>query len=256
DPDSEPVIAQTIDLNGNFAEFGRVIRCVPESPEQPEMLLYTFAGLLGYLGLNSAGLAVGINMVLSSGWQPGVSPYLLVRHLLAQTSIAACLHELDRIRRSSSRSLVISDSRELVNVEMTAGDLRVRRGPRLFHTNHYLHPDLVAADRVNILSRNSSIRRLRQIEALVDERGADLSSTRPERPEASRERAETLFELLSDHSIWPVGICAHAEGQLRRSDTVGAVVMFPAQGRLLVRRGHPCVNQTREFTLSRPVSPG
>lgn len=49
-------VAQTIDLNSSFSEFGTVFHIAPWN-NAPEILMYSFAGLLGYMGMNSAGLA-------------------------------------------------------------------------------------------------------------------------------------------------------------------------------------------------------
>jgi hypothetical protein len=57
---------------------------------------------------------------------------------------------------------------------------------------------------------------------------------------------EDLFAVLSDHSLYPVGLCAHApDGE----ETVAAVVMEPAEGVLWVRKGHPCSAPSQRFAL-------
>ncbi len=126
------ITGQTIDLPGNIADLGCIFRIIPEQADKPEILMYGFAGLLGYAGLNNHGLSVNINMVVSGGWQPGVSPYLLVRHFLSLSSVKECLDEFKKIKLSSSRSFLITDTERLVNVECTANDYRTIEGAVLY----------------------------------------------------------------------------------------------------------------------------
>jgi hypothetical protein len=235
-PDGEAVLAQNIDLNCAMTPLGRVIRTSPADERVPRSLVYTFAGLLGFVGINEAGVAIGINFVLAGRWELGISPYLLVRHLLRFRSAAQCLAELNRLDRSSSRCLTICDSATLAMAELTGQESRIISGDRLCHTNHYLHPDLEPRDEMNIFTRNASRRRLRILSDLVDGLGGEAA------PEA-------LFALLSDHSMYPLGLCVHAEGDPERDSTVAAVVMRPRTGELFVRRGNPCEAETRRFSL-------
>ncbi len=232
----EVVTGQTIDLPGNMTHLGCVFRIIPENESSPGILMYGFVGLLGYLGMNTHGLSININMVMSDGWQPGVSPYLLVRHLLGLSSIEECISELKRIKISSSRSFLIGDGKKLINVECTPTEFRILEGPLLFHTNHFLHDELKEKDTIHFLFKNSSIKRLKLLQQLLPGELENLD-------------AERLFEIFADHSLYPVGICAHAEGNIRRSETVGAVVMEPAKGTFHVRKGHVCTGLTETFKL-------
>lgn len=236
------VTAQTIDLPGNLSELGYVFRVLPQHKEDPSILLYGFAGLLGYMGMNSFGVSVNINMVLSEDWQPGVPPYLLVRHLLTLRNVAECLQALDRITRASSRSFIITDPQQLVNIELTGKRSHTIAADCLLHTNHYLHPDLQTADAIHFLFKNSSIQRLNRLKALLSD---NLSEVSP----------EMLMEWMADHSLYPVGICAHSEGNIRRSETVAAVVMQPGLFTMHARKGTPCSAITQTFKLDKSRAP-
>ena len=235
-PINTRTIAQSIDLNSSFAEFGTVLQIAPWH-ESPEILMYSFAGLLGYMGMNSFGVGIAINMVSSDDWQLGVPPYLLVRHLLELPSVDACLVALNKIKRSSSRSLTICDDKRNVTVEMAANSLAVLEETELFHTNHYLSENMIPKDSINFLARNSSSQRLSRLRNLTEQL--------PKTPTTN-----DLFGLFADHENYPVGLCSHAEGDHRRTETVATVVMHPASGVMYVRRGLPCSAQEIEkFTL-------
>jgi isopenicillin-N N-acyltransferase like protein len=242
-----PVISQTVDVDSALGAFLVLLRVLPHKSDEPEQLILSFAGLLGYLGINSHGLGIGINLVISPRWGPGVPPYLLGRHLMRQPTVDSCLSEIGLVQRSSSRSLTLADQRRLVTVEMTRHEQRATDGPDLVcHTNHYLHPELVAADRMNVLSRNNSRRRLAHIHDDLTGRHEEIG-------------VGELFDAFVDHRMHPLGICAHAEGDPRRSETVCTVVSEPGKARLHVRPGLPCARadvQTFELRGARARQQG
>ncbi|WP_329203181.1 MULTISPECIES: C45 family peptidase [unclassified Streptomyces] len=220
-----PVLAQTVDLSGNLDTHITVLRT-------PRSLVLSFAGLLGYLGLNRAGLAVGLNLVLGGAWGPGVPPYLAIRHLLDHAgSVAEALELLADLPLASSRSLMLCDRERAVYVEHLDGELRVGQGSDPVHTNHFLHPDFAPADELNVFARNSSVRRLR---AATE----GLARIAPAAP------AQDHFALLARPPV-----CVPDRGDIRAERTVAAVVLFPHAGELHLRPGDPSQSETRTFTF-------
>jgi isopenicillin-N N-acyltransferase-like protein len=226
-----PVLAQTIDLNGNLEDQMVILRIAHRSSRR-RVLLLSFTGLLGYLGLNSDGLAIGLNLVLGGTWRPGVPPYLAIRHLLDSSSdIDSCLDWLSRVPLASSRSLLLCDANRSVTVEICDGKLSVRDGTTLVHTNHFLSEDFVAMDQMNPFSRNSSVRRLDACVAQLDRLGCDAGP-------------EDYMAVMSQEPI-----CVPDTGNIGREKTVGAVVLLPRDGTLHVRRGNPAMARTETFRL-------
>ena len=158
---SDPVLAQTVDLNGELDDQLTVLQVALDGQRRRSLVL-SFGGLLGYLGVNSDGLAVGLNLVLGGRWQPGVPPYLAIRHLLDSAgSVAEAISVLAELPLASSRSLTLCDLETSAYLEILDNQLRVVAGPELVHTNHFLHPDFIAADELNVFARNSSMLRLK-----------------------------------------------------------------------------------------------
>jgi isopenicillin-N N-acyltransferase like protein len=229
------LIGQTVDQDGLISDLGLVLRIDPAEPA-PSMLMFTFAGLLGYAGINSAGVAVAINLVTSETVSPGLSPYLLVREALACTSASAAVARVQRLTRASARALTIADRVQVVCCEFTPESFRSWPTSGFIRTNHFLHPEFGADERLNIFSLNGSRRRLAILEAGKASIGMDV---------------ERAFALFADHSLYPTGLCAHAEGDMRRPDTVAALVMKPNEGVLWACRGNPCSSIPRAFSLER-----
>ncbi|WP_411753626.1 C45 family autoproteolytic acyltransferase/hydolase [Serratia sp. (in: enterobacteria)] len=232
---TEPWLAQTVDLNGNLDDFIHVFSC--QSTRIPSLVL-SFAGLLGYLGINQAGLSVGLNMVLGGEWGPGIPPYLAIRHILDNcASVEHALEALIRLPLSSSRSFTLCDHQQVICVESMNNQWRIvsqgnaRQANRTtMHTNHFLHQDFQTDDALNIFARNSSVQRLSKAEAFLASGPHD---------------AEACFSLFS-----AAPVCVANNGDIRRERTVAAAIMLPKQGRLLLRPGNPAVNKTQTFSLS------
>jgi isopenicillin-N N-acyltransferase like protein len=229
-------IAQTIDLPGQLAEFALVLR---STLDRRTILQLTFIGLLGYVGMNDAGLLVGLNMVQGGEWRPGIPPYLLVRHLLELDTAEDCIEELRRLPRASSRCYTIVDENNAYQVETTPDQIVVREGSTLLHTNHYLCSEI--SDRSHVMYRRESRRRFehlgRQFECQQKPNSVDDTL------------AADFFSILSCHGDAP--ICIHGRDDARRSETVAAVVMQNAPRRMLARRGNPCNSRTQAFGFGR-----
>lgn len=227
-----PVLAQTVDLNGDLDDQIAVLD-VGLSGSSRRALVLSFGGLLGYLGLNSDGLAIGLNLVLGGQWRPGLPPYLAIRHLLDN---AGCVTDALRILRdlplASSRSLTLCDPANVACVEILGDELRLVETVQSAHTNHFLHPDFADFDALNVFARNSSVLRLKACEAGLA------------RFAESGGGVEEHFALLAQPPI-----CVVATGDIRRERTVAAVVLVPDRGELHIRPGDPSRSSTRAFRL-------
>jgi isopenicillin-N N-acyltransferase-like protein len=225
------VLGQTIDLNGDMTDLGNVYRISKNN--KPEILQYSFAGLLGYMGTNSLGLSVVINLVVSDDWKIGISPYLLVRKFLEFEFIEDCLEYIKNVPIASSRSFIISDKNRQINLEITPNSYRIIEEDYLSHTNHFLHKDFKEIDRLNFFSKNSSIKRKEIIDSYLKE-NHDFDS---------------IKNSFKDHSVFPVGICAHNNNRININETVAAVIMFPNKGEFYALKGKPCEKEYKLFNI-------
>ncbi|MTJ79625.1 MAG: peptidase C45 [Telmatospirillum sp.] len=219
-------LCQTIDLNGHMADELCVLEIAPDDCGR-RLWMVSFTGLLGYLGMNDRGLAIGINLVLAGDWEPGIPGYMTIRHLLEHAdNIDDCLALLADLPLASSRTFTICEPERAVMVEHIRGEIALLADAPLCHANHFLHPGFLERDELNPFARTSSLRRLQACRDRLDRLTADATD-------------EDLFEVLETPPI-----LVPADGDVRRECTVASVVMHPRRpgapgqgsGRLCVRR--------------------
>lgn len=228
---SHPVLAQTVDLNGDLDDQLSMLR-IELAGQSRRSLVLSFGGLLGYLGINSDGLAIGLNLVLGGRWRPGVPPYLAIRHLLDSAgSVDEAVAVLRELPLASSRSLTLCDPGKAAYLEILEDQLRVVEAVAPVHTNHFLHADFSPSDELNVFARNSSMLRLKTCTAGLEQL--------PEHAGVAEH-----FRLLS-----AAPICVADTGDIRRERTVAAVVLLPGRGELHVRPGDPSLHHTQSFSL-------
>lgn len=219
----QSVLGQTIDLNGLMAPELTAMQIELEDSDR-RLQLVSFTGLLGYLGMNDSGLAIGLNLVLGGSWRPGIPGYMLIRHLLDEaSSVDECLERMAELPRASSRSMTICDGRRLVVVEYVPDEMIVMEQEEFVHANHFLHPHFRDQDELNPFARTSSIKRQEACSAALE--------LTPKDAEVS-----AYLNVLNSP-----GIYVRDTGDVRRECTVGSVVMYPEQGKMHVQKTR-CAN--------------
>jgi isopenicillin-N N-acyltransferase like protein len=132
----------------------------------------TEPGMLGKIGLSSAGLCFGLNFLRCSldGGMRGVPIHVLLRVLLDRTdSFDAALELLTTAEVSASSCITVGSEAKVVGVELSPGGCSVIWSERILHTNHFLDgpptgEDLEAAEdpstfaRLGELERTGSLR--------------------------------------------------------------------------------------------------
>ena len=216
---------QNLDQDPRNGELLIILHVVPDVG--PQILMCTFAGLVGYLGLNSAGLAFMHNAVSTPTWRAdGIPHYFMKRVLLEQTSIADCLTVMRNAPVCSSGNYVLSDATtgRVEDGELTPDGLATLGASNtdtLVHTNHFQHPDFTPHEAL-LQSLPDSADRLTRMQTLVarDTGALDVSDVQI---------------ALQDHAGYPSSICRH-QADLA---TIASIVAEPNAGRLHVAAGTP-----------------
>jgi len=238
------LIGQNSDVEPAMDEFAYVLRLVPE--DRPAMLMWTFGGMIGYHGLNSAGIAHFANSLGGGpGWKFGLPHYAVKRLMLEQQSLDDVLGVLQHVPVCSSGNYVLCDETgRIADVELTpAGFARLDDAGEGFiaHSNHFVCSPFACSES-DAASVPDSVGRLSRMRQLLISRVGELT-------------VQDLKTILADHEGAPTSICRHShEGPdhpsvSRRGRTVASLIAEPAAGRLHISRGNPCCARYAAYEL-------
>jgi isopenicillin-N N-acyltransferase-like protein len=231
--DGSILIGQNQDQGPAMRDLVVILRVVPE--RGPRMLMATFGGLIGYGGINSAGIGYMMNALNNSVWRLGLPHYPVKRALLEQNDLAGCLGVFDRARVASSANNLLVDRDRLIDVELTPDGYEVLepdpgRGDFLVHTNHFRSACLATDERM-LARLPDSAPRCERMETLVRERHGSLT-------------VANLQAFLSDHDGRPTSICRHPESDTGSAmESIYSVIGEPDRGLLHVSVGNPCESE-------------
>jgi isopenicillin-N N-acyltransferase-like protein len=233
--DGAGFLAQTWDMHDTATEHVVLLRVEPDAG--PSALVFSTVGCLGQIGMNEAGIAIGINNLTASNGKIGVTWPFVVRQVLQQTQIddaLACLLEADL---AGAHNYLLFDSEGSgFNVEAMVGYRAVTKLGKspLTHTNHALDEQaraLEAPRPKDLLS--SSVARLARAGEMLDG--------------ISTQRAVVLGDLI-DMTRDSQAICRRSEAP-HHMESSGAVIMQPKSRSMWACWGLPSDNEFEEFEI-------
>jgi len=239
--DGGVLIGQNSDMAAGLRQYFLVLSLRPK--DAPPLLTWTFAGQLGYHGLNRAGVAHFANS-LSGGPEPASRPgglphYPIKRRLYECRTRAEVVETWRRMPVCSSGNYLCSSADGAIfDIEATPEGFAVLEDGGegfLAHANHFLSP-LFRTEETDRLSVPDSFARQERMAALLRNGRGGLTVT-----------AAKAF--LADHAGHPASICRHEESDGRGMSTVAGLVAEPAAGRLHVSWGPPCEGAWTCYTL-------
>ena len=232
--DGHPLAGQNQDLEPEYADVAILLKVKP-TDGRPVALMFTFAGQLGYAGMNEHGVAHFANALYDFVWQPGIPHYPLKRLMLEQTTVDECVTLLQTHRTCSAANVVLADGQgNIGDVEIRPGStvpFRDEHPDALLHTNHYLTPEYREHE-TNSLP--DSCPRLDRLNVLVKEAWGTIT-------------VDTLKTILADHDGDPGGICRHGEAKMH---SISGYIAEPAKRLFHVRCGHGCLGSWETYEVS------
>lgn len=244
--DGRVVVGQNWDWLPHAFDTAIVLESAPTNG--PRFVTVVEAGLLAKFGMNSAGLGVVTNALVSAQDEgaAGVPYHVLLRALLDAETATAALATLQRGVRSASANYLIAHASGLaLDVESAPGDftqlflLQPDERGDLVHTNHFLSPQLTGPD-VGLWVMPDSPFRLQRVRAAL--RRADRSA-----------EDTAAYELAAvDHAGHPYGVCCHPDLSVPPPDQGATVVsgIMDLQARTIrIAAGLPCETgfETRSY---------
>lgn len=222
--------------------FETVVVLEAEQDEGPDYVTIVEAGILAKVGMNSSGIAVGTNSLVSADdvGAPGVPFHVIVRALLDAETMSDALRFIAHASRSSSANYLIAhEEGTALSVETAPGDYSrvfpvMPKDGVVCHTNHFISPTFAGKD-VSLWAMPDSPFRLERLCESLRTRESDVSP-------------ELLQGIFRDHADYPMGICFHPDPRERPADqgaTVFSAIWDLPGRRLYLADGAPCCTPYR-----------
>ena len=230
---TQMVVGQNWDNDPALDEFTIVLTRRPL--DKPPLMTVTQAGLIAYIGLNSTGIGACLNTLPAPSREIGVPHYFTLREIYEQDSLDGAVRAIRRAARAIPANIMLATPQGPADLEITKDDVFVLRDPqRVTHTNHALHPEIVAVND-EFPELIESYPRKQRIDELVD----------------SQSSVEQCMDALRDHDGYPKSICRHANEHPDNGywTTVFSGVIEPHAGRMFVSRGTPCDHPYEAYSL-------
>jgi isopenicillin-N N-acyltransferase-like protein len=226
--------------------FDSLVVLEVEQEDKPNFVTVVEAGLLAKASLNSSGLGVAVNTMVTSAdvAGPGLPYHVLIRAFADCDTLTEAIYMASKHERSSSGNYLLAHADGLaVDLETTPGDYRgvtplLPQDGALVHTNHFIAP-IPGSEDVGHYAMADSLIRLQRIQAsIIDDR--------------TLATVERLRTAMSDHADFPAAVCCHPDPRSADGDqwaTVMSVVMDLDARELYVSQGNPCQHPLERLTF-------
>lgn len=216
---------QNQDLAPEYADFAILLHVRPNDG-RPRSLMFTFAGQLGYAGMNEHGVAQFANALYDCPWRMGLPHYPIKRVTLEQKNLSDISNILKVNNTCSAGNMVICTGQgEISDYEIRpegAAEYKSEDPYCIIHANHYESFDYVCHETNSLADSCPRADRMRE---LVGEAYGDIS-------------VETIKMFLADHEGDPAAICRHGADNMV---SVSGYIADATNRVMHVRRGYGCI---------------
>lgn len=223
---------------------GQVILKIAQRGSIPALVTFTEAGQVAKMGMNSAGIGLTVNNLITDSPRPGVPWLFIARRILESNHLTEAVGHVLSARRAHSLNYLIGHGDENdgfgVCLETAAEEEHIfwPEGGLLAHTNHFIEPGGTFRDlKMKIDPYSSTLLRLARTRSLLKARSGRLG-------------AAEIRKILADHYDHPFSVCAHGSPYSREPHpmvTCLATVMNLTRRRIEYCPGQPCRGQWREM---------
>jgi isopenicillin-N N-acyltransferase-like protein len=232
--DRRGYIGQTWDMHETATPYVILLHGQPKNGLR--FLTLTIIGCVGMIGMNEAGIAIGINNLVAGDGRVGVTWPFVIRKVLAQDKLQDALACITGAHLSGGHNYLLADSTGRgYNVEAMASRYHIQEvnTGSLVHTNHCLIAQNLTVERARLpRSRASSETRLTRAEEILNQGHLTL---------------DDLLAMTRDHNAVN-GICVHPEEPFF-VESCGAAIMRPATREFWGVWGRPCEHEYERFVV-------
>ena len=239
------LIGQNWDYKPRFQELSLVLEVEQEG--KPKIITHTEAGVVCHKGMNSAGLGICLNALVSNRDRfEATTPFLIMARgiLKADSFSQAMMAVLSAKVTVSFNFLIAHRDGEAIDLEVSPVDVGFLHpeGGILTHSNHFIaltnREDLI--DIFKAVAPDSLFRAHRARQLLESEKGQiDVGS---------------FQRVLKDHFSYPNSICRHVDTRNEEPQqlaTLSSVIMDLTAGAFYLTEGVPCQNEYHKLATQR-----
>jgi isopenicillin-N N-acyltransferase-like protein len=236
------LLAQNWDFRPGIKDGCVILKIKQEG--KPTILLHAEAGTVGNKGVNSHGLGVVLNALLSDKDSFAPHPPLLVqcRKALNSRGLNEAMYEVLNTKRSVSSNLILAQAGgAAVNLEMSLlnTSIIVPENGFIAHTNHFIGPRSISVKDAFVTQIPNTVYRLSRTNASLKRWENRIS-------------VDGIKEMLRDHFGKPYSVCTHPDPAIvpdMQGETVASVIMDLEERSFNITRGPPCLSEYEKYTL-------
>jgi isopenicillin-N N-acyltransferase like protein len=198
--------------------------------DKPTIKMVTEAGLIGKIGLNSAGVGVCLNAIRMKGMDATKLPcHLGLRMVLESNNRDEAVQRLEEYGIASACHMLIADATGGIGLEWSSTDVQkctMNDAEQVFHSNHYLldHPG-TNNDTKWLKDSSYRVTRIEELAKMID----------------GMPTKESLFEIFKDEGNFPGSICRAQKAPSESASLFNIIMDLKAR--------------TADVTLGRPMQP-
>ncbi|EKJ77861.1 hypothetical protein FPSE_01954 [Fusarium pseudograminearum CS3096] len=222
-PNGQMLLAQNWDWQPKQAPNLLICHISQPGTDMPNISMVTEAGVIGKIGINSAGVGTVLNAIRARGVDNTKLPiHIALRTALESRSAREAANKLYQMGTAGSGHILVSDPCEALGLECTSigiKEINLNNNGTLVHTNHLLleHPGV---DEPGWLP-DSKVRFARMSELVQDK----LAS--------ANINHDSLFELFKDEQGYPASINRDVTAHRNGTTTLFNINMDLAKGKAI-----------------------
>jgi isopenicillin-N N-acyltransferase like protein len=236
----EMFLAQNWDWKPQLMET--VVLLEIAQPGKPKIVTLSEAGVVGKIGLNSAGVATCLNVLKSKTGKIGVPIHVLLRAILKSERLGDAIARIAAMDRGSANNCLVAH-RDGMAMDFELGpqslDFFYPENGLLIHTNHFISERMKPIEAALTEFPDSILRFGRARQKLM--------------PKAGKISPEDLKEVFRDHFNHPDAICRHPDErdpEQERVQTVASIIMNLTTREVQISHGPPCSHEYRRLRFS------
>lgn len=211
-----------------------------EQKNKPKVLMITEAGIVGKIGLNSAGVGICMNALMTDGAINGIPLHIAMRGVLDSATLNDALDKTATCDVASAINFVLADHEVgPVNMEIIPGDyeLTFPKDEFVVHTNH------LASER--LLNKTTDLNRTIMLDTFIRKYRAEKLLS-----ERDFFDIKALKQLHADHLNYPRSICRHLKPDDPTMIVSGFAVVMDLKNLVMhISFGQPCDQNFECHTL-------